>query len=236
MKLTVLGNTGPYPSPGGACSGYLLEHEGDSIILDFGNGAFANFLKDRKVEDIQCIICSHLHPDHFSDVFVLRYALEIKNLSVPLYIPNEPPLEVASMFYKHIYKIKIISEEKIIKIGNLEVSFKEMRHPVVDYAIKITDGKKTFLYTGDTAYTKELETFAEGVDVMLCDTAFIDDRKSPVHLSVEEACEIANKAKVKTLILTHFNPFGNKHEYYKKGKSIFKGTLLVSEIGKTFDI
>ena len=35
MKLTVLGNTGPYPQAGGACSGYLLENgPADLVIFD----------------------------------------------------------------------------------------------------------------------------------------------------------------------------------------------------------
>lgn len=42
MKLTVLGNTGPYPKAGGACSGYLLENGDSKVVLDMGNGTLAN--------------------------------------------------------------------------------------------------------------------------------------------------------------------------------------------------
>lgn len=36
MKLTVLGNNGPYPAPGCACSGYSLQSDSGatSILLD----------------------------------------------------------------------------------------------------------------------------------------------------------------------------------------------------------
>lgn len=37
MKLTVLGNNGPFPGPGGACSGHLFESRDSHIALDFGN-------------------------------------------------------------------------------------------------------------------------------------------------------------------------------------------------------
>ena len=32
MKLTILGNNGPYPAAGGACSGYLLR-AGNTCVL-----------------------------------------------------------------------------------------------------------------------------------------------------------------------------------------------------------
>ena len=48
MRLTVLGNNGPYPAPGGACSGYLLESDSGEtkILLDCGTGVLSR-LTDR---------------------------------------------------------------------------------------------------------------------------------------------------------------------------------------------
>ena len=45
MKLTVLGNNGPYPSKGGATSGYLLEFDDRLFLLDCGSGVFSNLLR-----------------------------------------------------------------------------------------------------------------------------------------------------------------------------------------------
>ena len=236
MKLTVLGNTGAYPGPGGACSGYLFESAGSRIILDFGSGVMANLEKHHSFSEIDLIICSHLHSDHISDLYVLRYALESKDLQVPLFVPSEPPLELASLYYKDVYKIKILSEDLILNEDHLTITFKVLKHPVLDFGTKITDGETTFLYTGDTAYTPALLEFAKGVDVMLCDATFLEDVVSEKHLSVKEACEIANEAGVKTLILTHLAPFEDPEAYLIKGTKLFNGALYVTEIGKSFDI
>ncbi|KNZ40422.1 beta-lactamase [Acetobacterium bakii] len=236
MKLMVLGNTGPYPGPGGACSGYLLESGDTRMVMDFGNGTLANLQKHHSIDEISLIICSHLHADHISDLFVLRYALEQKKLMIPLFVPSEPPLELASLYYKNVYTIKTLSEELVLKPDHLTITFKKLKHSFLDYAIKITDGETTFLYTGDTCYTPALGEFAKGVDVMLCDGAFLEDVVSDKHLSVKEACEIANEAGVKTLILTHFAPFEDPQAYLSKGEKLFKGALYVTEIGKSFDI
>jgi len=236
MKLMVLGNNGPYPGPGGACSGYLFESGDTRMIMDFGNGALANLQKHQSIDAISLIVCSHLHSDHISDLFVLRYALEQKKLQIPLFVPSGPPLELASLYYKDVYNIKTLSEELVIKQDYLTITFKKLKHPYLDYGIKITDGETTFLYTGDTCYTPALGEFAKGVDVMLCDGAFLDDVVSDKHLSVKEACEIANEAGVKTLILTHLGPFEDPEAYLSKGKMLFQGALYVTEIGKSFDI
>lgn len=54
MNLTVLGNTGPFPAPGGACSGYLFESKGSRIVLDFGSGV--------NEAAVKTLILTHLAP------------------------------------------------------------------------------------------------------------------------------------------------------------------------------
>jgi len=236
MKLTVLGNTGPFPGPGGACSGYLFEAGNTHIALDFGNGVLANLQKHITISELDLIICSHLHADHISDLFVLLYALQMMNQQMTLYAPPQPALELQKLELNDIYQINKISEALEIKRDGLTLCFKQLDHPFMDFGTKITDGETTFLYTGDTCYTTALLEFARGVDVMLCDGAFLEDIVSDKHLSVKEACEVANEAGVKTLILTHLGPFEKPESYLEKGKKHFKGNLLVSEIGTTFDL
>ncbi|WKY49130.1 MBL fold metallo-hydrolase [Eubacteriaceae bacterium ES3] len=233
MKLTVLGNTGPFPGPGGACSGYLLTINDYRIILDFGNGTLANLQKYISVDKIDMIILSHLHPDHFSDLYVLRYALQNKGLKLPIYAPSEPPLEAASLYYKNIFQIKHLSETLMIEIDDITIRFKEMKHPVLDYAIKIQTPEKSFVYTGDTAYTESLIDFSKGADALLIDSAFLKDTESLIHCCVKQACELGNKAEVNKLILTHFDPYSDPWDYQKKGETLFNGPLKTAEIGKT---
>jgi ribonuclease BN (tRNA processing enzyme) len=79
MKLTILGNNGPFPGAGGACSGYLLSNEKCNILLDCGNGVLSNLQKLIPLKMLDAIILTHLHSDHISDMMVLRYAIQIKN-------------------------------------------------------------------------------------------------------------------------------------------------------------
>ncbi|HPJ76849.1 MAG TPA: MBL fold metallo-hydrolase, partial [Clostridia bacterium] len=90
MKLTVLGNSGPYPSAERPCSGYVVELNNKLIILDLGSGTLMNFQKSYNIEDISFVILSHLHFDHMSDILVLRYALQVKKIKIDLYLPKQP--------------------------------------------------------------------------------------------------------------------------------------------------
>ena len=73
MKLTVLGCNGPYPAPGGACSGYLLQEGDTGVLRDCGAGVLAQLEKHMPPQNLTAIVLSHLHYDHMSDMLPLIY-------------------------------------------------------------------------------------------------------------------------------------------------------------------
>ncbi len=66
--VTVLGTSGSYPGPGSACSGYLLRHQGFNLWLDAGPGTMANLQTHIGLADVDAVVLSHEHPDHWSDI------------------------------------------------------------------------------------------------------------------------------------------------------------------------
>ncbi|HEV2369108.1 MAG TPA: MBL fold metallo-hydrolase, partial [Acidimicrobiales bacterium] len=68
LRLTVLGCSGSYPGPGQACSGYLVRHGATTVWLDAGSGTLANLQLHVALGEIDAIVLSHEHPDHWSDV------------------------------------------------------------------------------------------------------------------------------------------------------------------------
>ena len=73
MQLTVLGCWAPYPAPGGACSGYLVQHGETSIMLEAGNGSFSRLCKFMDLNHLAAVIVTHWHPDHYVDLFCIRH-------------------------------------------------------------------------------------------------------------------------------------------------------------------
>src|SRR6266508_820267 len=69
MKLTVVGCSPAWPTPGGAQSGYLLEGPG-CVLLDCGPGVLARLRTNgpNGWPQVDAIVISHFHLDHWGDL------------------------------------------------------------------------------------------------------------------------------------------------------------------------
>ncbi|MEO2107036.1 MAG: MBL fold metallo-hydrolase, partial [Actinomycetota bacterium] len=83
VTVTVIGSAGTHSSAQRVCSAYLVTHEGTDLLLDVGSGALHNLLKVRDVADLDGLVISHMHPDHYMDVFGLNYALRFHPSDLP---------------------------------------------------------------------------------------------------------------------------------------------------------
>lgn len=244
MKITVLGNNGPYPKAGSACSGYLLQSNDVKVLIDCGNGVLSRLQGICNIFELDGIIITHLHSDHVSDMFVFKYAIGLNkigdkdNLTIPVYSASDDKYLINNMNYNNSFNIHELSEEMKLSIKGLQFSFKKNKHPVETYAIKVTDGTKTLVYSSDTAYYEELTEFIKGANILICEAGVLEkDRKIETpHLSAKQASMIATDAEINRLILTHFWPEYKVEEIATEAIEYFKGTLELSEEMKTYYI
>src|SRR5215468_8099433 len=75
VQVTVLGKSPSWQDADGACSGYLVEEAGTSVLLDCGNGVFGKLRRYADYVEIDAVVISHLHADHFLDLVPFSYAL-----------------------------------------------------------------------------------------------------------------------------------------------------------------
>ena len=73
MRVHVIGCSGSFAGPAGAASSYLIEHEDADgrlwrVLMDLGSGAFGPLQNVIDPADLDAVIISHLHPDHYLDV------------------------------------------------------------------------------------------------------------------------------------------------------------------------
>ena len=78
MRITVLGKSPSWQDAGGACSGYLVEDGGTRLLLDCGNGVFAKLRERVDYTELDAVLISHLHADHFLDLVPYSYALDLR--------------------------------------------------------------------------------------------------------------------------------------------------------------
>lgn len=245
MKLTVLGNYGPYPKANGACSGFLIDSGDKKIILDFGNGVLSRLQQYIDIEDISAIILTHLHSDHMGDIMILRYAADIKMMKgqlkepVRVYAPGEPKEEFERLKYKEALDVIAISPKEKLLIGDVKVSFRQMVHGCPSYSVCLENNGKKFVYSGDTCQNDELVEFAKGADLFICEAGLLErDEKCirAMHLTAREAGEAASKAGVKRLLLTHFLPDVKLDHYINEAAEVYNGIMEVAGENKSYFI
>jgi ribonuclease BN (tRNA processing enzyme) len=213
MELTVLGRHGPYPSPGGACSGYLIQAGKAKIVLDLGAGTLSRLIGLLPELNMDCVILSHLHSDHISDMFVLRYALRqlsdrgVKaTLPLPVIAPEEPREEYKLLTASGAFDLTAAQDEMQLRIKDVRIRLHRVTHPVPAYAVTMEHEGRRFIYTGDTGMRHDLAELCYGADLLLADANFLDEEYpgAPApHLCAGQAGKLAAEAWVKRLILTH---------------------------------
>lgn len=228
MKLHVIGCHGPYPCAGGATSGYLLEHEGRALLMDCGAGVLGRLMQMFDPAALECVILSHLHFDHASDMLVLRYYLERMGKTLPVYVPGEDASPLRQMLTEPAFRV--IPYPEMLQVMGLSVTTMPVNHPVPCRALRITDGKKTLVFTGDTNECPGLASFSRDADVLLADSAFLSgewNEKMP-HMSAKMCGELAREANVKHLYLTHLAPRHAPEAVVADARTAFADADIVS--------
>lgn len=240
MRLTVLGRHGPFPPAGGACSGYLVEGAGGKVLLECGNGVLSRLQRYCAVEELSAVFLSHLHPDHVSDIFVLRYALEFSRRRgrwegpLKVYAPEEPAEEFTRLAYKDIYDVHPIRPGESVEVAGMVWTAAPARHMIPACALRVEDGGRSLVFSSDTGFSSEVAQLASGADVFLCE-ANLFRTESDGHLNPGQAGRMAREAGVSRLLLTHLFPGVPEKELEADARQEFEAAEVVQE-GQTLVI
>ncbi|OLN23816.1 hypothetical protein BTO30_02395 [Domibacillus antri] len=236
MNITVIGCWGAFPKVNEASSGYLIEEEGFTLLIDCGSGVLSKLQNHTKPAELGAVILSHYHADHIADIGVLQHALLIdsfiektRDQPLPIYGHQEDD-DFNKLTYKNITAGVAYKADETLVIGPFAITFLRTNHPVPCFAMRIESGGHTIVYTADTAFKKELAAFAKGADVMLAESNFYKgmDGSSAGHMTSEEAGTIAASAGVRKLVLTHLPHFGDIEQLKNEAAEQFGGTILLA--------
>ncbi len=227
MKLHVLGCHGPYPVAGGATSGYLVENGGKLILMDCGAGVMGRLMRLCDPADLEAVLLSHLHFDHASDLLVMRYYLEITGKTLPVYVPGEDESPFRDLLTAPAFDVRPYPET--LNIAGLTVTTMPVCHPVPCRALRLTDGNKTLVFTGDTNDCDGLASFAENADLLLADAAFLREEWTDAkpHMSASGAAKLAADAKAKALYLTHLPVRHEPATLVKEARAVYPAAQAV---------
>lgn len=244
MKLTILGCAGSFPGPEAACSAYLVEAEGFRLLVDFGTGSLTALQRFSGLHTVDAVVLSHLHADHCFDacsyVVARRYAPGGKLPPIPLYAPTGAAERLAAAYgspeegaLDDVYTFYTL-QPGTFPIGPFRVTVDRVNHPIETYGMRIEHEDRALAYSADTAPCDALTRLAKDADVFLCEASYLDGMDNPpdLHLTGGEAGELASKAGVGMLLLTHLvTPWGSEAATYDAATSAFNGRVEIVRPG-----
>lgn len=256
MLLTVLGCSGSAPGPLAPTSGYLLEVDGFMLGIELGNGTLAELQAVRDPFALDALLFSHLHPDHCADftaLTVLRrwhpsplIAPAVARL--PVHAPREAPSRFAAADapseaeriatdLTDIYDFHPLAAGTR-EIGPFEVRAEQVFHLCEAYGFRFSHGGRSLAYTGDTGVCAALDELADGVDTLLGEATWTHapDRPRGMHLSGHELGELATRAGVGRLLITHVAPWTDADAVLAEARAAYSGDVALVVKGAKYDV
>jgi len=237
MKIEVLGSVSPIVTINNNCPGYLVD---DDLLLDCGSGVNRYLDLPNLLNNLNIII-THLHKDHYLDLYGIIYLAKekVKNgesVNMNVYLPRTPKHIVDDIKEEceDFIKVNVYDENTKLNIDNKEIDFIEVKHSdsLLSYAIRVKENNKVLIYTGDTSNRskEKLISFSMNSDLMIVDAKFLRKNKvynNSYHLTSYEASVIAKEANTKKLLLTHLpSLLDDKDLYLEEAKENFHEVLI----------
>jgi ribonuclease BN (tRNA processing enzyme) len=253
MRLTVLGKSPAWTDAGGACSGYLVEGgEGRAFLLDCGNGVFGKLRARRDYREIEAVVISHLHGDHVLDLAPFAYALTVGpdagSLRPRLLVPAG-----GEQFFRRlagtwgdeelIPKAFALAEYEPgddLVLAGITVRAHAVPHFGPTHAIELeAAGGGRIVFGADGRYSDRLVAAAAGADVLIAESTLPEPDPAPLaergHMSAGEAGELAARAEVGRLVLTHISDELDSGRALAAAGAAFSGPVEVAAEGSTYE-
>ncbi|MDX1709044.1 MAG: MBL fold metallo-hydrolase [Desulfobacterales bacterium] len=247
IKVTILGSGTCVPSLERSSCSVLMQVGNSKMLFDSGPGTMRRLLETHTtIFDLSHIFYSHFHPDHSGEFVPLIFATKYPDNS-----RRRTPLTVAGgrgllNFYEGLKKVYgqwielPPGQLEIIEFDNKNAdaitfeSFSVYTAPVkhneesVAYRITSSDGYSV-VYTGDTDFCESIIALAKDCDLLICECALPDELRVPGHLTPSLAGELATKAGVGNLVLTHFYPECEQADIAAECRKSYKGHLVLAD-------
>ena len=238
LRLTVLGCGGTYAGPGNACSGYLLRTATTTVLVDLGPGALANAQRHIDLVDVDAIVLSHEHPDHWTDLPVARnvYRYVLDRHALPVFTTAGTMALAAPFCSDETFRWATITDRDRIDVGDLSLRFSRTDHPVETLAVLAEADGASVIYSADTGPGWSPAAFGVRPDLALLEATFAHGHSNPVHLTANEAGERALEVGARRLVLTHLLPGTDPAAQRAEAEAAYGGPVQVAEPGLTFTV
>jgi ribonuclease BN (tRNA processing enzyme) len=222
MRITVIGCGDAFGSGGRFNTCFLVETLNKKLLLDCGASSLVA-MKAQNIDhaSIDGVLLSHLHGDHFGGLpFMLLDAQFLTRRDKPLAICGPPGTrerlnQACEVFFPRSSQTKWrfpldvseITPDVPDQFLGLSIATTEVIHfsGAPSTAVRISDGRKTLTYSGDTQWTDALLKIAKDADLFICE-CYDHARDLTGHMSWSTLQSNRALLQARKIMLTHMNP------------------------------
>lgn len=250
MKIAFLGSSSALSSSTRDYTSLAVNIFDQWIMIDCGGSPVKKLsLLGIDYMKIDTVLITHTHPDHVYGLpaIIHEMLLRKRQKSLNIYCP-----EAGSIFLKELFQIFFRDEKEMFEIDihpvkvqpqviieknlNYEIYGIAVDHGIEAFGYKILEkGGKSLVYSGDTRPSQNLIRKAIGADLLIHECTYSKEFEKLAeeggHSTSYQVGEIARKANVKKLILTHINPISKEREdlLLVDAKICFAGEVSISK-------
>ena len=241
----MLGCDGSWPGPGGAGSGYLVQADGTTILLDAGPGTFSHLQRFGDPGSVDAVVLSHEHPDHWTDLesFAVwagygpgrsRFR-DHDGRRLTVYAP--PGLRKWSHFSEAGWiDWRELAPSMVLSIGSLEARFVATDHGPPTLAVCLDHEGATLAYSADSGPGWSVDELGQEIGTFLCEATYTSESEGTLqHLSGREAGTMARSGGVNRLIVTHRWPTVSADAVRLEAEMAFGRAVEQASVGAVFD-
>jgi ribonuclease BN (tRNA processing enzyme) len=215
--LKVIGSSDAFHHGKKLHTSFFYHTPGHNFLIDCGATTLLGLRQNNiSTQDIDTIIISHLHGDHFAGLpFLLldMHKVHKRSKLLQMIMPADGQQKLEQLF-KLLYPgsedtleelpIEYIPHDKNNIIQKFLISAIPVAHTphLKCYGISITDQHKKFAFSGDTEWSDNLLKISEKADIFLCECNFYDQDFNG-HLNYQRLIENRDKFTCKKMFLTH---------------------------------
>ena len=256
----MLGKSPAWQDVDGACSGYLVEDGDTRLLVDCGSGVFSKLRGVCDYTDVDGVVITHMHPDHFFDLVPYACALTYGprghgGRRADDGGPPSPRLLVPGGATKFLNTLTVVGGQPrlldgafaiteydashAIVIGSLSVRFQPVPHYVPANAVDVrSEGGARFTFGADHGPTHALDDFAADTDLLLLEATLPEPERNGTrgHLTAGEAGEHAARCRAQRLVLTHISDELDGDHALGEARRSFSGPVELARAGAVYEV
>ena len=244
IQLQILGSGTCVPSLERSSAAALVSCGNTHILIDAGPGTMGQLLRAGvAIDEVDWILFTHFHPDHCSEWVPFLFSTKYPELTrtKPLYVAGGEGLlryyDQLCQIHGHniqlphdLFFLSQLGQSGEFVAGALDVQFATVDHKPESRAFRLSDTwGHSIVYSGDTDYSQDLVDLALGADVFVIESSTPDGEKVPGHLTPSLAGDMAERAGVGKVVLTHLYPACDAVDIQAQCQARFSGDVVVAK-------